>query len=591
MARVEKGGPGNGRPNGGRNGGRNGRGNGHGNGHVTAGLAQLAGYNAGWFRTDVLAGVTVTAYLVPQVLAYADLAGVPPISGLWVAVLAMLVYAVLGTSRMLSVGPEAAASIMVAAAVAPLAGGDPARYAALAAGLALMVGLVCLAAFALRLGFLADLLSQPILVGYLAGVAVIMVASQLGTITGVTLSATSSLGRIAEVAERLDAIQPLSAILGAAVVAFLLILRRIAPLAPGTLVAVIGAAAAVAVFGLEARGVALVGAVPAGLPTPSLPALRLSDLMALAGPAAAVAFVAYTQVALTGRAFAGRNGETIDTNREFLALGAANVVAGLTGGFAVSTSSSRTAILDVMRARSQLAGIVSAIAVIVVVLAVPGLIALIPRAALGGIVVFAALRLIDVGGLRRLAGFRTTELGLALAALGGVLVFDVLAGILVAMALSVIDLLARVARPPASVLGRVPGLAGLHNIEDYPDAVQIPGLLVFRYDAPLCFANAQDFRSRALAAVDSQAIPVEWFLLNAEAIVELDTTAADALRQLAQELADRGVVFAMARVKQELLRQLARGGLLTILDEQRMYPTLPVALEAFEHRTRQTNGE
>lgn len=553
-------------------------------GRVTAGLAQLAGYNAGWLRTDVLAGVTVTAYLVPQVLAYADLAGVPPISGLWVAVLAMVVYALLGTSRMLSVGPEAAASIMVAAAVAPIAAGDPARYAALAAGLALMVGLVCLAAFALRLGFLADLLSQPILVGYLAGVAVIMVASQLGTISGVTLAATGSLGQIAELAERLDEIQPLSAILGVAVVAFLIILRRIAPLAPGTLLAVIGAVLIVAVFGLEARGVRLVGSVPAGLPAPSLPALQVSDLTALAGSAGAVAFVAYTQVTLTARAFARRNGETIDANREFLALGTANLVAGLTGGFAVSTSSSRTAILDVMHARSQLAGIVSALAVVVVVLALPGVIALIPKAALGGIVVFAALRLIDVGGLRRLAGFRTTELALALAALGGVLVFDVLAGILVAMALSVIELFARVARPPASVLGRVPGLAGLHNIEDYPDAEQVPGLLVFRYDAPLCFANAVDFRTRAVAAVDGQEVPVEWFLLNAEAIVELDTTAADALRELAQELADRGVVFAMARVKQELLRQLARGGLLTVIDEQRIYPTLPVALEAFEHR-------
>jgi len=554
---------------------------------VTAGLAQLADYDAGWFRTDILAGVTVTAYLVPQVLAYADLAGVPPISGLWVAVLAMLVYALLGTSRMLSVGPEAAASIMVAAAVAPIAGGDPARYAALVAGLALLVGLVCLAAFALRLGFLADLLSQPILVGYLAGVAVIMVASQLGTISGVALVAGDSLGRIAELAERLGDIQPLSAILGAVVVAFLLVLRRIAPLAPGTLLAVIGAAAVVAVFGLEARGVALVGSVPAGLPTPSLPDLRLTDLAALAGPAVAVAFVAYTQVSLTGRAFAGRNGETIDTNREFLALGAANVVAGLTGGFAVSTSSSRTAILDVMRARSQLAGIVSALAVVVVVLAVPGLIALIPRAALGGIVVFAALRLIDVGGLRRLAGFRTTELALALAALAGVLVFDVLAGILVAIALSVIDLVARVARPPASVLGRVPGLAGLHNIEDYPDAVQIPGLLVFRYDAPLCFANAQDFRTHALDFVDAQAIPVEWFLLNAEAIVELDTTSAAALRELTEELGERGVTFAMARVKQDLLAQLRRAGLLEVIDERRIYPTLPVAVEAFEHRRRE----
>ena len=553
-------------------------------GRVAAGLGQLAGYNAGWFRIDVLAGVTVTAYLVPQCLAYADLAGAPAISGLWVAVLAMIVYALLGTSRMLSVGPESATAVMVAAAVAPLAGGDPGRYAALSAGLALAVGVVCLGAFALRLGFLADLLSHPILIGYMAGVGLIMIASQLGTIAGVGLAADDSIGRVTELAGRLSEIQPVTLVLGVAVIAFLLILRRISPLAPGTLLAVVGAIAVVAVFGLEARGVEVVGSVPTGLPGLSLPALQIGDLTALAGSAAAIAFVGYTDVALTGRAFAARNGETIDANREFLALGAANVAAGLTGGFALSASGSRTAILDAMHARSQVTGIVAAIAVALVVLAAPGIIALIPKAALGGIVVYAALRLIDVRALRRLAGFRTTELGLGIAALAGVLVFGVLAGILVAMALSVADLLARVARPPASVLGRVPGLAGLHNVEDYPDAEQIPGLLVFRYDAPLCFANAEDFRTRALAAVDAQAIPVEWFLLNAEAIVELDTTSADSLHQLMADLADRGVTFAMARVKQDLRAQLRRGGLLGTIDEARIYPTLPVAVEAFERR-------
>lgn len=553
-------------------------------GGVVAGLGQLAGYNAGWFRADVLAGVAVTAYLVPQCLAYGELAGVAPINGLWVAVLAMLVYALLGTSRQLSVGPESATAVMVAAAVAPLATGDPARYAALAAGLALLVGIVCLAAFVLRLGFLADLLSQPILVGYMAGVALIMIFSQLGTITGVALTARDSLGRVGELAGRLGEIQAMTLVLGTAVVAFLLILRQVAPLAPGTLFAVVGAAAIVAAFGLQAHGVVLVGAVPSGLPAVSLPGIQVADVTALIGSAAAIAFVAYTDVALTGRAFAARSGETIDPNREFLALGAANVAAGLTGGFALSASGSRTAIIDAMRGRSQVAGVVAAVSVVVVVLVLPGLIGLIPKAALGGIVVYAALRLIDVQGLRRLARFRTTELGLALAAIAGVLVFDVLAGILVAMALSVADLFARVARPPASVLGRVPGLAGLHNIEDYPDAVTIPGLLVFRYDAPLCFANAQDFRAHALSAIDIQAAPVEWFLLNAEAIVELDVTAADALHQLAGDLAARGITFAMARVKQTLRAQLVRGGLLGVIDDDLIYPTLPVAVEAFEHR-------
>jgi MFS superfamily sulfate permease-like transporter len=315
---------------------------------------------------------------------------------------------------------------------------------------------------------------------------------------------------------------------------------------------------------------------------PTLPAIGIGDVTALLGAAAAITFVGYSDVALTGRAFAARTGEPIDPNQEFLALGAANVASGLTGGYALSASGSRTAIIDAMRAHSQVAGLVAAASVVFVVLAVPGLIAQIPRAALGGVVVFAALRLVDVPGIRRLTRFRSTELGLAAAAFVGVLAFDVLAGILVAVGLSVAELFARVARPPSAVLGRVPGLAGLHNVEDYPDAQTVPGLVVFRYDAPLCFANAQDFRARAIRAVDGQAEPVHWFLLNAEAIVELDATAAEALVQLVDDFRARGIVFAMARVKQDLRSQLRRGGLLDVIDEERMYPTLPVAVEAYE---------
>jgi high affinity sulfate transporter 1 len=549
---------------------------------ILAGLAQLRGYERAWLRADVLAGITVTAYLVPQCLAYAELAGASPVTGLWVAVVAMLVYALLGTSRQLSVGPESATAIMVAAAVTPLAAGDPARYLALSAGLALLVGAVCIAAWAVRLGFIADLLSQPILLGYMAGVAVIMIVSQLGTITGLKLSAETVVGRIVELAGRLDEVNPLTLALGVGVTVFLLVLRRIRPLAPGTLIAVVVSAVLVWALGLEAEGVAVVGPVPGGLPTPVIPAITVADVTALIGAAAAIAFVGYSDVALTGRAFATRTGERIDPNQELLALGAANVASGFTGGFALSASGSRTAIIDAMRAHSQVVGLVAAGAVAFVVLAVPSLISTIPRAALGGVVIYAALRLVDIPGIRRLASFRSAELGLAVIAFVGVLWFDVLAGILVAVGLSVLELFARVARPPAAVLGRVPGLAGLHNVEDYPDARTIPGLVVFRYDAPLCFANAQDFRERAIEAVDAEVEPVAWFLLNAEAIVELDSTAADAMGQLVRELASRKVMFAMARVKQDLLAQLVRGGLLELIDEDRIYPTLPVAVDAFE---------
>lgn len=552
---------------------------------VAAGLAQLRGYTPAWFRADAVAGVTVTAYLVPQCLAYADLAGVQPVTGLWVAVVAMIAYALLGTSRQLSVGPESATAVMVAAAVAPLAAGDEARYLALAAGLALLVGGVCIAAFVLRLGFLADLLSHPILVGYMAGVALIMIGSQLSTITGVTLLEDGTIAKVVELWGKAGEIQPAAVVLGLSVTAFLLVLARLAPLAPGALIAVIGATVVAYALNLESMGVALVGPVPNTLPSVGLPAISIGDAMALAGSAAAIAFVGYTDVALTGRAFAARTGETIDANREFLALGAANVASGLTSGFALSASGSRTAIIDAVRAHSQATGLVAAGAVTVVVLLGPGLIALVPRAALGGIVIFAALRLIDVAAMRRMGRFRMSELGLAVAALVGVLVFGVLAGILIAVGLSVADLFVRIARPPASVLGSVPGVAGLHNIEDYPNAEQVPGLVVFRYDAPLCFANADDFRERALDAVDAQRDPVEWFLLNAEAIVELDITSADALKRLVEELDEQGTAFAMARVKQDLREQLDRVGLLEVIDERRIFPTLPVAVEAFRQRS------
>ncbi len=546
------------------------------------GLERLRRYHGEWLRADVVAGIAVTAYLVPQCLAYASIVGSPPLTALWVAVVAMVLYALLGTSRLLSVGPEAGASVMVAAAVAPLAAGDPARWVALSAALALLIGLACVAACLLRLGFIADLLSRPILIGYMAGLGLVMILGQLGPMTGVELTSSSTVGKALELLTRPHDIHPVPLMLSLLVVVGLVLLRRAAPLAPGPLVAVVASGATVLALGLEARGVALVGPVPSGLPSLEPPAVTLADLRALLGAAVAVTFVVYSEVALTGRAFARRTGEEVDANQEFLALGLANAASGLVGGFAVSASGSRSAILDAMRAHTQLAGLVAAASVAVVVLLAPGLVAFIPKAALAGIVVYAGLLLVRVRDLRRLAAFRSTELGLALAALAGVLAFDVLTGILIAIALSVADLFARVARPPAAVLGHVPGLAGLHNVADYPDAVQTPGLLVFRYDAPLCFANAADFRARALAAVDGQPVRVRWFLLNAEAIVELDTTAVDAMGQLARDLGARGVVFAMARVKQGLRAQLVRGRLFRLIDEGRLYPTLPVAEEAFE---------
>ncbi|MFP5342267.1 MAG: SulP family inorganic anion transporter [Candidatus Limnocylindria bacterium] len=548
------------------------------------GAAMLVAYERPWLRADVLAGVTVAAYLVPQVMAYAQLAGLDPVVGLWAAILPALVYGLLTTSRHISIGPESTTAVMVIASVGPLAAGDPARFATLAAALAIMVGLVSLIAGLLRLGFLGDLLSKPILVGYMAGVALIMVISQLGRLTGIDIRAEGMAAIVGEAAGRLDEAHLPTLVLGLGVVAFLVIARwRLRPL-PGPLVAVVGATAIVALLGLEGQGVTVVGDIPSGLPPIGLPLIELGDVPRLAASAVGVAVVAYTDVILTGRSFAQRRGYAIDADAELMALGGANVAAGLTGGMPVSSSGSRTAIGDSVGGRTQLVGMVAGGSVVVVLLALGDLLAGFPTAALGGLVVFAGLRLIDVAGLRRLARFRPSELALALSATAGVLVAGVLVGILIAIALSVMDLFARVARPSAAILGRAPGVAGLHDITDYPDAVTIPGLVVFRYDAPLCFANASDFKARALAAALHQPTPVEWLLLNAEANVEVDLTAADALGELHDELERRGIVLALARVKHDLREQLERIGLITHIGPERIYATLPVALEAFAAR-------
>ena len=548
---------------------------------LTPGLNQLRSYQRGWLRADLLAGVTVAAYLIPQVMAYAEVAGLPPVVGLWAIIGPLLVYAVLGSSRQLSVGPESTTALMTASVVAPLAVGDPARYAALAAVLGLIVGGLCVIGWLARLGFLADLLSKPVLVGYMAGIAVVMIVSQLAKITGIPVQGESLLAQMGSFVDRVDRLHLPTLALSAGVLAFLLLATRLSPKAPVPLIGMLLAAAAVAVFSLQEQGVRVVGEIPAGLPTPSLPTVSGSDLAALLLPAVGVAIVAYSDNVLTGRAFASRNGYRIDANQELLALGTANLAAGTLRGFPVSSSASRTAIGDALGSRSQLYSLVALGAVLITLLVGRGVLATFPSAALGAIVVYAALRLVDVSEFRRIARFRRSELILALAATAAVLLMGVLYGVLVAVGLSILDLLRRLARPHDGILGYAPGIAGMHDIDDYPDAALVPGLVVYRYDAPLCFANAENFRQRALAAVDASPTPVEWFVLNAEANVEVDLTAVDALDDLRAELHRRGIVFALARVKQDLRADLAAAGLVDRVGDERIFPTLPTAVQAY----------
>ena len=554
-------------------------------------VAVLRRYERAWLRGDLLAGLTVAAYLVPQCMAYASVAGLPPLAGLWAVIAALVAYALLGSSRRLSVGPESTTALLTAAAIGPLAAGDPSRYAALAAMLAVLVGLVCLAAWAFRLGVLADALSRPVLVGYMAGIAVLMMVSQLTTVTGVPVDGDSFRQDVSSFASHLGALQVAPTAVAAAVLLFLLVVARVAPRAPAPLFAVVGASAMVAWLPLDAGAVDLVGDIPASLP-PTPTWLGFGDLALLILPALGLAVVGYTDNILTGRAFGDRHREEIDSGQELLALAAANVAAGVAQGFPVSSSGSRTAIGDAMGARSQGHSIVAVVAVLLTIGFAGRWLAAFPRPALGALVIWAALQLIDVAEFRRIGRFRRSELFLALATTASVLLLDVLSGVAVAVGLSALDVLRRAARPHDGVLGYVPGIAGMHDVDDYPEARLVPGLLVYRYDSPLFFANAADVLHRALQATDEmqeESGPVHWFVLNAEANVQIDITAIDALEELRQGLADRGVIFALARVKHALDLDLERAGLLERVGRDRIFPTLPTAVEAYaqwyQHRT------
>lgn len=543
------------------------------------GLVVLRSYQRRWLRGDIVAGCTVAAYLVPQVMAYATIAGLPPVVGLWTMIPCLALYALLGSSRQMSIGPESTTALMTTAAVAPLAGGDPIRYAVLAATLAILVGVFGFLCWAIRLGFIADLLSRPVLVGYMAGVAVLMIVGQLSNLTGVPVAGDGVVGEVSSFIADLARFDLPTLIMGGLSLAFLFVVSWRWPKIPAPLLAVLLGTAAVMIFNLESLGIEVVGPFTRELPRHGLP--TLDDLGLLALPAIGVLLVGYTDFILTARAFATRESGSVDANQELFALGGANVAAGLLGGFPVSSSGSRTALAITAGARTQLYSLVAMVWTLAVILFLGPLLARFPTVVLGAIVLFAATKLVDLPGFIRLWQFRKTEFLLAVVAFAGVLVLGILNGVLIAVALSVAEMLQRVARPHDAVMGFVPGLAGMHDIDDYPVAETVPGLVVYRYDSPLFFANAEDFRDKALQTVDDSPDPVNWLILNMEANVEVDITAMYALDNLRADLNNRGVVLALTRVKNDLRIPLAAFGLVDSIGADRIFPTLPVAVEAY----------
>ena len=560
------------------------------------GLGVLRHYDRSWLRGDVLAGVTVAAYMIPQSMAYAEVAGLPAVVGLWTLVGPLLVYAFFGPSRQLSVGPETTTALMTALAIGSMAGtgsvqeADLVTRATLGAILALATGAVCVVAYVARLGFLAGLLSRPVLIGYLAGVAVLMIVSQFGKVTGLQISGEGVGSEVISLLTHLDQANVPTLVLATFSVVTLFLAKRFAPRWPSPLLTILVAAAVVHFAGMGALGVRVVGEVPVGVPGVAIPDFTGVDWTKLLPAALGIAVVGFSSDALTGRAFAARRREHVDANQELLALGLCNISAGLTQGFPVSSSGSRAVLGDSMGSRTQLYSLVALGCLLATMFVLGPVLAAFPEATLGAVVIYAAVQLIDVHEFRRLARFRLAELVLALATTLAVVLSNVLIGIAIAVVLSLLDLVRRIANPGAAVLGYVPGLAGMHDITDFPQGEQVPGLVVFRYDSPLFFANAENFRRRALAAVDEAPGEIHWFLLNFAANTQLDLTAIDALEEVRRALEARGVVVALARVKQDTRDELARAGFLERLSG-RAYPTLPTAVEAYVNWVAQTTGE
>jgi SulP family sulfate permease len=549
------------------------------------GLAMLTRYPRPNLRSDLVAGVTVGAVAVPSALAMAELAGLPVVFGLYATFLPLAVYGLLGTSRQQVIGPDSTLAALTAVAVAPLAvvGGepDPARYAALATALALTMGMLLFVAGTLRLGFVADFFGKPVLLGYINGVALIVISSQLGKLLGVDVSVDAFFPIIKEVVSELGDANGATVLLSAGLIALAVAVKRFLPAVPPSLV-VLGTGLVVAALAdLEAHDVAVVGMVEGGLPPLAVPNVGAGDYVDLLLPATAFSLVAFADLTATVRTFAQKHGYKVDANSELRAIGAANLVGGLTSAFPASSSNSRTAVNDSTGAKTQAAVVVASAVVGIFLLVAMPLIEPLPKAALGVIIVVAAAGLINVGSIWRLRRVRPAETALALVALGGVLVFGVVGGVAAAIALSIGVFLYRAARPHDAVLGRVQDVDGYHDIERWEGAEVVPGLLVYRFDAPLFFVNAEYLHTRVLALADA-AGELSWIVLNAEAWMYLDATAIDVLRQLHSELQERGIVLCFARLKGRQREIFEETGLTAVIGADRFFPTVRAAVAAFE---------
>lgn len=551
------------------------------------GLRTLRQYRRGWLRNDLVAGLVLSTLLVPQGMAYAELAGLPAITGLYTSVLCLLAYAAFGPSRILVLGPDSSLGPMIAATIIPIIGshGSPERAVALASMMALMVGTILIVAGVARLGFVADLLAKPTQIGYMNGLALTIFVGQLPKLFGFSVNGD---GLIDEFSGFVDGLTAGKAVGGAVAVGLLsllviLVLGRWLPRIPGILVAVVLAIAASSVFDLPNHGVDVVGSLPQGFPPLTWPH-PVSDLPLLLAGALGIALVAVTDTISTASAFAARSGKEVDGNGEMIGIGTANVAAGFFQGFPVSTSGSRTAVAERSGAKTQLAGVVGAAAIVLMLLLVPGLLKDLPQPTLAAVVIAASLSLADVSGTVRLWRQRRTEFLVAVTAFLGVAVVGVLAGIAVAVALSILNAFRRTWWPYQTTLGRVRGMEGYHDQTLYPGSEELPGLVIYRFDAPLFFANSRTFREQIRRLAGAEPRP-RWIVIAAEPITDVDTTAADMLLTLDEELNAEGTSLVFAELKDPVRAKLERYELIGPLDPDHFFPTMESALEAYRRDT------
>ena len=547
------------------------------------GLAMLRSYRPALLGKDLVAGLVVTTLLVPQGMAYAELAGLPAITGLYTTILALIGYALFGPSRVLVLGPDSSLGPMIAATVVPLVAADGSAETAVAYAsvLALMVGAITVLAGVFKLGFIADLLSKPTQIGYMNGLALTILVSQLPKLFGFSVDADGLIGEAVAFAEAVSDGETVGASLavGAACLVLIVGLQRLWPIFPAVLAAVVLAIAAVAAFDLADQGVALVGELPSGFPPLTFPTVPIGDLGLLFAGALGISLVSLTDTISTASVFADKTGEEIDGNREMIGVGAASIAAGCFQGFPVSTSGSRTAVAFQSGARTQVTGLVGAAAIVAMLIAAPGLLRNLPQPALAAVVIAASLSLADIAGLRRLRRQRRSDFILALVAFLSVALLGVLYGIAVAVGMSILNVFRRVWWPHQALLGRSGDIRGYHDTAYRQTTEHLPGLAIYRFDAPLLFANARTFRNqvRRLAAIEPRPV---WIIVAAEPITDVDTTAADMLDDLDDDLDQAGTRLVFAELKDAVQTKVASYGLPTLSDD-RFYPTIRTAVEAY----------